>query len=442
MWNAIWTIINIKTQYEIQKNARGGGIIGLFLFFFILITWKDWFYPFFDAIGFVDIARNAGLIQETSVGTFFAVAAVLFVLLVITTLIVYSGTIITSLFLALPTPIQIILFFPILIMGALLVTFIDMFKKPSAKKKVTKNRSQTSYYGREYISEDDYFEHLGDEKEREMYNSLKNHPTPYLRGEMYFYQHMRKREDKAKYGLSYEMKALSYDEAYQRLNSVVSSFNSPQNHVVAYSKSKGWFLLAPQPLPAYLSRVVDIKGNYKMMDVKVALDFKNLDERLYVPAQPIYFYWNNDSKIFKMYSATVFSNQSIPKECISITHRSPEMMSLNSFSKFYYINEGVFPSLYSSYERKGSNLIRMREALQGLHELTYLIPVYFEKEWDKKAKGERNFLDQTKRVANYDIFGLVYMTSVEEKLKQLVREGDLQAFEAYRRMESNLNNKY
>jgi len=406
MNNTLWPVISAKLQYDMQKNTRGAGIIGLAVFFLLFILWDDWLYPIFDALGFVQIAHNAGLVQDTSVGTFFAVAAVLIVLLVSTTIIM--------LLLRFP-PIQLIVFLPFILIYMAVEPLIKKYKKPES----------INYYSKEDITEEEYFEHLAKEDLRKKYECLKKYPQQYSQGKLYFEQYNDSR-------YANKMKQLTREEAFERLHAAVSTLNSPQNYVVAYSpKFDGtWYILGPQPLPAYVSKVVDYQKDFSMKDVQQALNEYTEDAELYVPAQPIRFSWDGKDKFYH-YKVEVdryynYRGQlNIPKDS--------DMMPLSNFAEFYFMNEGPFPSFYRS-----NTLLSVGDAIKRSHELAYLIPVYFENEWVKYATGQPNFMTAIEKTPNYETLGLVYMSEVEKKLHDLTVAGDIKALEAYRRMESKL----
>ncbi|RKJ75063.1 hypothetical protein D7X33_18350 [Butyricicoccus sp. 1XD8-22] len=419
--NSLWAVINAKVQYDIQKKARGGGIIGFALFLLVFIMWDAWFYPIFDKIGIVDIATNAGLVQDTYVGTFFAVAAVLFVLLMLTTLLVLSGTILTTLFLCLPTPLQVLIVGPILLIAMPFIAIIDKFRKVKNKGK-TKEET-IPYQPKKSKTIEEYYMHFADETDRETYNHLKQHyPPEYWRGKLYI-------QDYVTPSNADDMKQLTYEEAYQRLNSAVSSLNSPHNYVVAYTPKDGgaWYILGPQPLPAYVSSVIRYYKDYSMNDVKLALDQYSDDAVLYVPAQPIYFYWDKEEMYH--WRVTIFSNDA-PSEYK--TNGSSGMMALTDFVDFYYLNAASFPQYYRS-----NTLLRIRDTIIQSHELAYLIPIYFESELVKFATGQPNFMTAAKKIPNYETFNLLYMSAIESKLLALAKNGDMEAVQALRRMESS-----
>lgn len=420
----LWTVISAKVNYDLQKNARGGGIIGIGLFFLFFIMWEKWFYPIFDALGIVDFARNAGLVQETYVGTFFSIAAILFVLLVITTLLVFSGTIISTLFLCLPAPLQALIVAPIILIAMPFITVFQKFKGVTNKKKEME-MTKSDYFCKEDLTIEEYYAHVADDTEREEYEALKHYPKNYLHGKLYFNH----------YGSKYPegMKQLTYADAYKRLNSAVSTLNSPQNYVVAYTEQDGgaWYILGPQPLPAYVSSVVRYNADYSMKDVKLALSKYNESANLYVPAQEIYFYWKPEEKYYRWQMTGDF--RSVPKDYQ--TRGNNGMMPLRAFSDFYHANELHFPQFYRS-----ETLLKTKPTIQRAHELAYLIPTYFEGEWIKFATNQPNFMNAVENIPNYETFNLVHMPAVEKKLKELAKNGDMEAVEAYHRVQANIQN--
>lgn len=417
--NTLFTLINAHVQYTLQKKSRGGRIIGIFLFLLILVKWDDWFYPIANKLGLVSIARESGLIQQTSVGTFFSVLAVIFVFLLIATLLMFAGTILSTIFLILPTPIQAIIILPIIIV---LMPFYALFGK---FKKKPATLTKEDFIGKETLTEEEYFKYVAEEEQRGLYNKLEDTNVFYRRGKLYFQQFLLENGD---------VKELTKEEARIRLNRVVSSFESPHNYVAAYTEKDGggWYILGTQPLPDYLSDQVEYYGNYSLQQVMFGLNKFENKRTLYVPAQPFYIYW--DSK-WREYTAQLHYEKDNVYQT-ERSKRSAKMYDFDDFTVFYYINEGPFPNIY-----KHKNLLSMLTGIKKSHELAYLIPFYFKNELNKLAEGKPNFITAAKEISNYDTFGLLYMNDVETKLRELSEEGDMTAFKAYQAMKKSVPNK-
>lgn len=416
--NNLFTLVNAQLQYTLQKNSRGGGIIGIALFLLIMVKWEDWFYPIANKLGLVKIAEESGIIQQTSVGTFFVVLAILFILLVMVTLVVFSGTILKVLFLILPKPIQAILILPFILVA---MPFYALFGK--LKNKHAAAPTKEDYMYKATLTEDEFFQYSAEQEQFDLYNRLKDENITYRRGKLYLQQFALEQGD---------LKQIPKEEAHIRLNRVVSSLDSSHNYVVGYTGKHdgGWYVLGTQPLPAYLSTVVAyFNGEYSMDHVKQALNSNHEKIRsLHVPAQPFYVCWDNQQKEYK-----VTMHRSSAKEYE--TKGSAQMHSFEDFSDFYYVNVGPFPNYY-----KSNSVRSMIDVIKKSHELAYLIPIYFDNEIDKYAEGKPNFITAANDISNYDTFGPLYMNMVEKKLRDLSDNGDITAFKAIQAIGNFPNN--
>lgn len=388
MVDALVTYLHANYQYNLHKKTRGLGLLGAAFIVLVLVKWDLWFYPIFDSMGLITIAEKSGLIQQTSVGTMFVIGLLLLITIFFTTLILFANTICSTILLALPMPIKMLLLFIVFIITSPFLLFKKLFTPANKSGADTVNES---------IEEDTI--------EMDKYKQGKS-----------FLMSIRNPAGTA---------SLTKKEVYKRLNQAVADHTDTKHYVLAYQPSNGgnWYILGSNPLPAYMSDSVSYNGEYSLETINQKLKVVQA-ATLYIPAEPVHFIWNKQNEQFdvKLYVSVNRSN-----------HVSG-LKKLDEFTEYYMLDVPCFSKLLVQQPSVYKN---MYQYLNKVHEVAYLIPLYFQQEREKLKMQQDNYISQICRKANYKEYSVLYLPAVKQKLIKSIRSGDQLAYQALKILSNN-----
>lgn len=351
----LW-LYGAKRQYDIQKEAGLAGLIGVVATLFIIMQWDNLFFPFFNAIGLVELVNEAGLVDRTFRETFLNIAfTALFFIFSLGILMAAPMLILMIIFSVVgkdsskPNPFLFalgVLFLPIMFIIYVFYKLFQIFgivkADPMNVEKYTKENSAMRKVVTQSVD--------------------KNLDSELL--QLLTIQEQQK-------GISTSYKVLTQEEAVISLNRAIPSLQKNDEFLFAYDEQyKSWYLLFPNPIPVFASEaLLDTKPEVtpfnfeKLSKAQLAFSTGSITATkplFYVPALPINITFDATNKI----SMSLVANHNGFVAC------------LDKLTKLVKVNGSIANQIYDeAIKNTGINAL-----ITKAHSYAYVIPLAYPEE--------------------------------------------------------------
>lgn len=399
--NLLW-IINANYQYQRQKALGLAGFIGILLVIFMFWKWDSLFYPVLNQLGLVGFAERVGLISDNPLFTTFNIVYLLFMLCLFFALGSFVLTILGAVFMIFGQSKIGKYMFGIalaILLSPILIPYLFVLQARATKSQVNNRSLQYTY--------------LNDPELLPIYNEVyKNEKTQ--REMFYLYERQMGRELNLPYhdlydqlkrdliedessSLSRAIRSLSDETAIQELNRAVASIKDDSRFLTGYcNDEKQWFILFPNPLPAYYSKCVDY-DRFRPFNGFLKFEDGILSNGLMVPALPFQYVWNEDELRIEPKVVDNASLKSINIANVMIRDvKTDEMVRVN---KEVAQRQDVYDWVYAAH-------------------ITYhLIPIAY-----GRTKASL-YMQEAQEVPYTDIYAPIYSSGVQEAILDLKSQG-------------------
>lgn len=400
MLDTLFTLINTKIQYEIQRRTGGVAILGFAIIFLMVWKWDEWFYPVFDLLGLAYIIRESGMVVNGLPAlTAFNVLALIFCLMVAAGVLIFLSTILPALGLFLPKPLQTLVFVLVMILMlpiTIPMLLISTFMKPKAKAPVAK-----FYQSGEKATPDQFF--AAKPELNEMYQSLSGKKDNHRTGLMYL-------EQTAK-----TYRKVPFEEAKDNLNQAINPGNPKFTFYFGYNAYLDrWFLLTNNPLPQYCShQALKNNGDMKTHSLMVANTELLVYPNEFSPiATNLFFKWNEN---WHYYDMNFKENWTQSEEVFT--------MALSSMD-IYEVQTTEMVQLSSEVEKKLPNLYRK---VMETNELAFFTPTYWNEVIKNRESEKGSYYTEFAKVKHSKEYAKYYREANVKWLTALVKQHDAQA---------------
>ncbi|MDD1505078.1 hypothetical protein PVA17_20255 [Lysinibacillus sp. CNPSo 3705] len=386
MLNDLLWLYGTKRQYDMQKENGLAGIIGILVTFLIVWQWNDWFYPIFESVGLVSIAKKIGLNTGTPIHTTINVLGLIVGLILIFFILVAISTFLILSMLNLfgsnfnsnrPTPLQYA--FSLLLLPLMIVIY-PIFKLMKGLKIIRPDSTES-------------FKELNKEIIHGSSSSIEESYTA-------VFVSQEQKDD-----VTANRTVISQKEAISTLNRAIASLEDMSDYVFAYSDSdKTWYLLTPNPIPPYASKIL-----VESSPQKTPYNYEELYERFvnnteqiadfYVPASKVDIFWDENSNHITL----------------DVTDKgSGYIFNCTNATKFEKLQGNSIEKLY----KKATNKFHLNHLSSRAHVLSYALPLAYPEEIERyKSPVTPSYYRELQKVPYIDAFAPLYRADVIQEVK-------------------------